>query len=171
MTESGETVPFTATLERKGKQSIKEYLNLNFIWFYSWYAPQTAAWWEAGDGGRGAEYIHIFQNFKETVPQDRITIFDLYWYGFWWEAPLRMYGELYSSVLRFPGSTCARNGCCPHYTWGRINNWYINSYIHTGKGGGMGCRFEPEWRLEEQQFTKLDRKYQHDCLHLHYELW
>jgi hypothetical protein len=31
--------------------------------------------------------------------------------------------------------------------------------IHTGGGGG---RIEPERRLEEQQFTKLGRKYHHD---------
>jgi hypothetical protein len=31
---------------------------------------------------------------------------------------------------------------------------------HTGKGE----RTEPERMLEEQQFTKLDRKYQHDCI-------
>ncbi len=35
--------------------------------------------------------------------------------------------------------------------------------IHTGKGGGA---VEPESRLEEQQFTKLDRKYQHGWLYL-----
>jgi hypothetical protein len=32
--------------------------------------------------------------------------------------------------------------------------------IHTGKGGRGES--EPERRLEEQQFTKLGRKYQHD---------
>ncbi len=37
--------------------------------------------------------------------------------------------------------------------------------IHTGKGVGGG-RVEPERRLEGQQFTKLGRKYQHDCLYL-----
>jgi hypothetical protein len=32
---------------------------------------------------------------------------------------------------------------------------------------GRGGRVEPERRLEGQQFTKLGRKYQHDCLYLH----
>jgi hypothetical protein len=36
----------------------------------------------------------------------------------------------------------------------------IQYTIHTGKG--VGGRVEPEIRLEGQQFTKLDRKYQHD---------
>jgi hypothetical protein len=35
-----------------------------------------------------------------------------------------------------------------------------NVLIHTGKWE----RTEPERRLEEQQFTKLGRKYQHDCI-------
>jgi hypothetical protein len=39
----------------------------------------------------------------------------------------------------------------------------VNSIlIHTGKGRGV----EPERRLEGQQFTKLDRKYQHDRQYL-----
>ncbi len=36
-------------------------------------------------------------------------------------------------------------------------------YLSHKEGGG---RFEPEKRLEEQQFTKLGRKYQHDWLYL-----
>jgi hypothetical protein len=32
--------------------------------------------------------------------------------------------------------------------------------IHTGKGGGE--EVEPKRKLEEQQLTKLGRKYQHD---------
>jgi hypothetical protein len=34
-------------------------------------------------------------------------------------------------------------------------------YCDAGKGKG---RVEPERRLEGQQFTKLGRKYQHDCM-------
>ncbi len=37
-------------------------------------------------------------------------------------------------------------------------------YFDTGKGGVGGV--EPERRLEELQFTKLGRKYQHDRLYL-----
>ncbi len=36
--------------------------------------------------------------------------------------------------------------------------------IHTGKRVGGGGRVEPERRLERQQFTKLGREYQHDCM-------
>jgi hypothetical protein len=40
---------------------------------------------------------------------------------------------------------------------------YINSkLIHTGKGGGG--RVEPQRRGEGQQFSKLRRKHQHDCI-------
>ncbi len=41
----------------------------------------------------------------------------------------------------------------------------IRVYNTDWEGGGGG-RVEPERRLEEQQFTKLDRKYQHDCMYL-----
>jgi len=44
---------------------------------------------------------------------------------------------------------------------------YINAYkilIHTGKW--RRGRVEPERRGEEQQFTKLGRKYQHDWQYL-----
>ncbi len=39
---------------------------------------------------------------------------------------------------------------------------YTVLLILTGKGGGV----ELERGLEEQQFTKLGRKYQHECLYL-----
>ncbi len=38
--------------------------------------------------------------------------------------------------------------------------------IHTGKEGGG--RVEPERRLEEQQFKRLGRKYQHDWMYLQF---
>ena len=40
---------------------------------------------------------------------------------------------------------------------------YVYTLFTQGRGGG---RVEPERRLEGRQFTKLGRKYQHDCLYL-----
>jgi hypothetical protein len=57
----------------------------------------------------------------------------------------------------------------PPYLWhhtGPRTVYVYTVYLFTQGRGERGGRVEPERKLDGQQFTKLGRKYQHDCLYL-----
>jgi hypothetical protein len=53
------------------------------------------------------------------------------------------------------------NAKCRHLKNGPVKGYSIQN-TYSPREGEEGGRVEPERRLEKQQFTELDRKYQHE---------
>ncbi len=95
---------------------------------------------------------------------------NIHYEGHWkgWALKSRLFGPIWHSLhsvaisgpkkSRFQGPTPSydpRNGYCLHqnlYVLRNINNRYINSYIHTGKGGWGGEELnQREWERDNRE--------------------